>query len=93
MVSKLKESYKSSPNVKIISDFNEIINIKFDHIYSKDVLEHVRYINEHLKILYYLGNNNCSYNILIDDASSDGHVLNLYPDTVLKTGFWTGEIE
>jgi hypothetical protein len=85
---KLKETYSSYDNVKVITSFKEILNVKFNYIYSKDVLEHVRYINEHLDILYYLGNQNCSYNLSIDPAPSGGHVLNLHPDTVINE-FWS----
>jgi len=85
----LKKRYESFPNVKIITTFKELPkDIKFDYIYSKNVLEHVRYLNEHLEILYYLGNENCDYWLQIDPNPMGGHVMNLHEDTKIKTQFW-----
>ena len=42
----LKETYSTYSNVKVINSLKEVSNIKFDYIYSKDVLEHVRYIRQ-----------------------------------------------
>ena len=85
----LKKTYEPFSNVKIVTTLNELPkDIKFDYIYSNDVLEHVRYINEHLEILYYLGNETCNYDLIIDEAPSGGHVLNLHEDTKIKTIFW-----
>jgi hypothetical protein len=83
----LKETYNIYDNVKIITSLKEISDIKFDFIYSKDVLEHVRYINEHLDILYYLGNPDCTYFLEIDESPSPGHVLNLHTDSTMNS-FW-----
>jgi hypothetical protein len=83
----LKETYSTYSNVKVINSLKEVSNIKFDYIYSKDVLEHVRYINEHLNILYYLGNIDCAYSLEIDEAPSPGHVLNLHKDSIIDS-FW-----
>ena len=83
----LKETYSTYNNVKVITSLKEISNIQFNHIYSKDVLEHVRYINEHLDILYYLGNADCTYSLEIDEAPSPGHVLNLHNDSIIDS-FW-----
>ena len=86
----LKKTYEPFPNVRVITTFKELPKgIRFDFIYSKDVLEHVRYINEHLEILYYLGNENCDYNLIIDNVPSGGHVINLHEDTIIKTNFWS----
>ena len=81
----LKETYSTYNNVKVITSLKEVSNIKFNHIYSKDVLEHVRYVNEHLDILYHLGNPDCTYSLEIDEAPSPGHVLSLHPDTTIDS--------
>ncbi len=90
MVDFLKENYKNQPNVKIVNTFNDIKDIKFNHIFSCDVLEHVRYINEHLSLLWLLGDENCKYELIIDVGSAGGHVLNLHADT--KINSWWNEI-
>ena len=84
---KLKEVYKDDTNVRIVTDLNSIKDIRFDWIYSKDVLEHVRHINEHLDIFYILGKKTCRYNLLIDIGSSRGHVYGLHKDSELNP-FW-----
>jgi hypothetical protein len=88
LAERLKNTYSEYTNVKVVTLLEEIADIRFDYVYSKDVLEHVRYINEHLNILYHLGNLECQYDLMIDTAPSGGHVLNLYGDTTIDS-FWT----
>jgi 2-polyprenyl-3-methyl-5-hydroxy-6-metoxy-1,4-benzoquinol methylase len=87
LFNKLVENYASYKNVKVINSLNEIKTLKFDFIYSKDVLEHVRYVNEHLEILYHLGNDSCQYYLDIDSSPAGTHVLNLHDDTIIND-FW-----
>jgi hypothetical protein len=84
---KLIENYSGYKNVKVVNSLDEIKTLKFDFIYSKDVLEHVRYVNEHLEILYHLGNESCQYYLDIDSAPAGTHVLNLHDDTIISD-FW-----
>lgn len=84
---RLVANYSNNKNVTVINSFYDIKSLKFDYVYSKDVLEHVRYVNEHLDILYYLGNEQCSYYLDIDTASAGTHVLNLHLDTTIND-FW-----
>lgn len=89
----LKKTYEPFSNVKVITTFKELPkDVRFDFIYSKDVLEHVRYINEHLEILYYLGNENCDYYLMIDEGPSAGHVINLHEDTKIKADFFLNKL-
>lgn len=80
----LKENYKNNSNVKVISSFKNLKNVKFDAIHSYDVLEHVRYLNEHLELFYLLGNNGCLYHFIIDIGAAGGHVYDLHDDTHLS---------
>ena len=92
MANELKEIYQSHHNVIVVTSFKDIKDVKFDYIYSHDVIEHVRYVNEHLDILYYLGNDkNCIYNLLVDVGFSPNHVLNLHKDSILNN-FWSSQI-
>ena len=84
---KLKTNYRQNSNVKIVTDLNDIKDIRFDFIYSKDTIEHVRYLNEHLNIFYILGKPTCRYTIFLDNCPSEGHVYDLHEDTVLNK-FW-----
>ena len=84
---KLKRNYRQNSNVKIVTDLNDIKDIRFDFIYSKDTIEHVRYLNEHLNIFYILGKPTCRYTIFLDNCPSEGHVYDLHEDTILNK-FW-----
>ena len=84
---KLKEEYKDNTNVVIVTDINSIKDIRFDWIYSKDVLEHIRHINEHLDIFYILGKKTCIYNLIVDIGGAAGHVYGLHKDSKLNS-FW-----
>ena len=90
MVDILKENYKNQPNVKIVNTFNDIKDIKFNHIFSSDVIEHVRYVNEHLSLLWLLGDENCQYELIIDKGAAGGHVLYLHLDTNINS--WWNEL-
>jgi len=84
----LRESYKNYPNVKVVGSLKEVEDVKFDYIYSKDVVEHVRFVDEHFDIFYMLLNPNGHCNLLIDASPSGGHVWNLHEDTT-PNPFWS----
>ena len=91
MASELEETYKSLNNVTIVTSLQDIKHLKFSLIYSNDVLEHVRYVNEHLDIFWHLGDTNCLNHHIIDYGLAEGHVLNLHQDTIINK-FWENYI-
>jgi len=84
----LKEKYKwDCDNVHVVTSFQEIKHIKFNYIYSRDVIEHVRNLNEHLDLLYHLGAEDACYFYKIDGQPNPVHVLHLHNDTKIND-FW-----
>jgi len=87
---KIEERFGMHSRVFIYENLSEVFNsnVKFDIVYSRDVLEHVRYINEHLYVLYLLcKNNGYIYTKFPYDHKSGGHVSGLYEDTKIKDEF------
>ena len=87
IVNDIKKQYTNFENVHIVSSFQDIKHLKFNYIHSRDVIEHVRHVNEHLDVLYHLGADNSYHWYKIDGQPQPGHVLNLHSDTMI-TEFW-----
>ena len=81
-----KEKYQDHKNVHVIQNLSEIPdNVRFDYVQANDSLEHVKYINEHLYVLYYYGNTDCLYNLRIDEHPGGAHILNISKDTKIDS--------
>ena len=84
----LRESYKDYDNVKVVTSLLEVKDIQFNFIYSKEVIEHVRYTNEHFDIFYLLTKPEGECKLLIDPSPAPGHVYNLHEDSI-SNQFWS----
>ncbi len=83
---KLSNRFLKRKNIYIFEGLSELINrnIKFDIIYSKDCLEHVRHINEHIILLYRLCKDEGMFMLQFPYGNYNaGHVSTLYEDTIL----------
>src|SRR3989304_10013852 len=88
----LKKGFKNRSNIKIFNCLSDVVklNIKFDVAFSSETLEHVRYINEHLYILYNLCKEDGQFYLQYPfDHDCGGHVYGLYKDTITRETFLT----
>mgnify|MGYP005865041747 CR=1 FL=1 len=87
IIRKLKRRFINKTNVIVLSSLSEAFDLgrKFDYIYSHETLEHVRFLNEHIQLLYRLckddGYLHLSFPI---DNTCGAHIVNLFEDTILR---------
>jgi len=74
-------------NVYCFENLSDVfkLDIKFDVIFTKDVIEHVRYVNEHLYVLYLLCKEDGLFYVHYPYGDHQGnHVSTLYNDTIIR---------
>jgi len=82
----IKKRFAEYSNVYVYENLSELFekNLKFDVVHTKDCLEHVRYINEHLYLLYLLCLDKGVILYTFPYGTHEaGHVSTLYEDTIL----------
>jgi len=87
IIKRLKRRFINKTNVIVLGSLSEAfeLGIMFDFIYSHETLEHVRFLNEHIQLLY----RSCSDSGLLYlsfpiDNECSAHVVNLFEDTILR---------
>lgn len=87
IIKRLKQRFINKSNVIVLGSLTEAFDTgrTFDYIYSHETLEHVRFLNEHIQLLYRLCSNSGSLHLSFPiDNTCSAHVINLFEDTKLR---------
>lgn len=87
IIKRLLHKYRNKSNIIVLRSLSEAfeLSVQFDYIYSHKTLEHVRFLNEHIQLLYRLCADNGSLHLSFSlDNTCGAHAINLFEDTKLR---------